>query len=136
MKKLIGRLVFCTLMVVLAAFGEDYRVFKSSDGREIVARIIEHDADAGKVHLELKNGKKGWMPLDLISAEDQAYAHQWCERNRFLDPTQLSIEVSVKDSGWKHDYYSGGEQDLGDDRDMRYRWTQYFVALSNHGDTG
>jgi len=125
MKKVIIGLALCASSFVWAADG-DYRIFKNSDGQEIKARILEYNASASKVHLELKNGKKGWMPLSSISSEDQAYVSAWSERSRFLSDEMLGIEVTEEDSGWQHD---GDSQ-----RDRKVRQTQYFVSLSNRGD--
>ena len=44
----------------------EYWEFTNQDDKTIVARILEYDANAGKVQLELKNRKKAWVDLSTL----------------------------------------------------------------------
>jgi len=72
MKKLIFFIVLAFFMVAMVESAE-CRNFTNQEGKTIIARVVEYDADGGRVQLELKNRKKAWVKLISLSKADQAY---------------------------------------------------------------
>ena len=60
----------------MAKSGE-YRNFTNQAGKSIYARIVQYDAERGRVQLELKNYKKAWVQVLDLSEADQAYIQQY-----------------------------------------------------------
>lgn len=65
-------------VVVLARMAEavEYRSFTNESGKVISARVVQYDAEGGRVQLELKNFNKAWIPLSDLSEADQAYIRE------------------------------------------------------------
>ncbi len=63
-------LAFFTVAMVESA---GYRNFTNQQGKMIIAKVVEYNADTGRVRLELKNRKKAWVELISLSEADQAY---------------------------------------------------------------
>jgi hypothetical protein len=83
------------------AADEAYRTFKSTDGKEITARIVEYDANACKVKLKSKGSGAGWIPISSLSSEDQAYVSEWYSKWAcFLSDDLFRIKLTGEDSGW------------------------------------
>lgn len=72
-----GVVLFMVLALAGIAHSAEYRSFKNQEGKAIHARIIQYDAEGGRVELELTNRKKAWVELSTLSAEDQAFIKQW-----------------------------------------------------------
>lgn len=107
------------------AGSEEYRIFKSSNGREITASIIGYDTDARGVELDLKGGKRGMIPLSSLSPEDQAYVREWyMNRACFLSDDLFRIKLTEDDDGWK--------EHLGTQEE---RFTDFIIRLHNRGET-
>ena len=53
----------------------EYRDFKGSNGKVIQAVLLEKMPS--EVVLLLRNGQRSTIPLDRLSAEDQAYVAEW-----------------------------------------------------------
>ena len=70
---------------------EKYRNFKNQSGKAIHARIVQYDAEAGKVELELKTRKKAWVEISTLSDEDQAFINQW-QQDKTAEAKKLSEE--------------------------------------------
>lgn len=65
-------------VIVLARMAEavEYRSFTNESGKVISARVVQYDAEEGRVQLELKNFKKAWIALSDLSEADQAYIRE------------------------------------------------------------
>lgn len=62
------------------SFSAEYRAFKNQVGKTIHARILQYDAESGRVQLELKNRKKAWIEISTLADEDQEYIKQWNQK--------------------------------------------------------
>ena len=65
-----------TLILAGSTSASEYRMFTNQDGKTITARVIEYDADGGKVQLELKNRKKAWIEMATLAEADRDYIIQ------------------------------------------------------------
>lgn len=116
------------LLLIVAPFvwaaDEEYRIFKSTDGREISASILGCDTDAGKVLLKIEGRKRGWVPFSALSPEDQAYVRKWYgPRACFLSDGLFNIKLTEEDGEWKQ--HMGVQEE---------RFTRYVLKLNNRGD--
>ena len=58
-------------------FSSPYHSFKNTQGKIIRAQIIQYDAQNERVRLRLKNGKKAWVDLSVLSESDQEFIKHW-----------------------------------------------------------
>lgn len=67
------------LLIVAPLVGseEEFRTFKSADGREISASILGCDANARKVMLKIKGGQRRWISFSALSQEDTRPSSLW-----------------------------------------------------------
>ena len=65
----------------MAASGEEYRTWKSPDGREIRAKMETHDLDRGTVRLQLEQGRSVELKYSQLSADDVAYLEGLAQQN-------------------------------------------------------
>ncbi len=119
-RSLIGLLLIATS---LAWADDEYRTFRSVDGREILASITGYDTETRSVELEVKGGKQGRIPLSSLSPEDQAYVREWSmDRACFLSDELFRVKLKDDDGGWQE--HMGTQEE---------RFTRYTLQLENHG---
>ena len=75
MNKLIPFFLFLVCIVAIT-WSAEYQKFTNQEGKTIVARIVQYDAEGGRVQLQLKSRKKAWIELSSLSEEDQTYIRQ------------------------------------------------------------
>ena len=65
--------IIFTLFFAVCVNAAEYREFMNQNGKAIVARVIDYDAEGGRVYLQLKNHRKAWVELSSLSEADQEY---------------------------------------------------------------
>ena len=114
---------------MLIAFGfcmisaaEEYRAFIDNSGRSIEAKVIRLDPKTNHVELEMRNGKKGQIPLSQLELtdEDKLFFEELKIGSVFSDPDQLVVKISEKTSP----HYDAGTQKNG-------KQHTYTLTLSN-----
>ena len=93
MNNFLTALVLCLAVFTVMA-EEQYRAFDSVDGRTIEARIVEYDANRGRLRIERRGGKTLWVTPDVFSDADQTYIKQWVEASMFM--LESNLKVSIK----------------------------------------
>ena len=90
-------------LAVSVQSADNYRDFTNQAGKAIHARIVQYDAEGGRVQLELKNRKKAWVEISTLSEADQAYTKQWDqEKSTAVSvPEDASKEGSATEHTWK-----------------------------------
>ncbi len=66
-------------VVARAGGASEERVFRDTDGREIVAKILS--ATGTTVTIEMAGGKSYNLPIEKFSVPDQAFVKDWLEKN-------------------------------------------------------
>jgi hypothetical protein len=74
-----------------------YRIFTSTKGQTIQARIIRYDAVRDRIQIERKEGKnKDWAALSVFSESDQEYIQKWIAADLVLNERSLLVDVDKK----------------------------------------
>lgn len=135
-------LFFILLLATLSANAGELRSFTASDGRTLEARIVNYDADSGKVQIERADKKRITVSAEAFSAADQRYILKWAAATGFAAPSKLRIAVKREEVGTtekKHEVDfsqentggrrgGGGVQTVAKDERTKYR---YLLTLEN-----
>lgn len=97
--KIIG-LIFMIAGATLSTHAEeDYRMFMSTDGRSIEARIVEYNPSRNKLRIERRGKNAIWVGADVFSEQDRKYIKQWVAASMFLSSSNLRIALKKESHG-------------------------------------
>ncbi len=85
-----------TVLMILSAQGDEYRIFTDAQGRAIEAKIIAYDSSKAKIRIERKDGGAFWVAPSLFSQEDLKYIKEWVKADQILSDDNLRIAFKKK----------------------------------------
>lgn len=111
------------LVLIAVAQANDFRTFKDSQGREMIAKVTRVSGD--EVYIERRDGLSTRVPISLFSTEDQEFIRDWESKN-YLKSGIIEIRFSEDES-------DDSTRSSGGIRSTTYD-AGYEVILKNAGD--
>lgn len=90
---------------IMGANAEDeFRVFTSTAGKTIEARILEYNPSRNKLRIERRGKGSTWVGADVFCASDREYIREWVFASMFQSSSNLRITLkkeTIQRSGSK-----------------------------------